>query len=117
MHELAISRAILDAVLASAGGRPVTRVSVSIGALRQVVPDSLAFNFGVISRGTPCEDAELAMKLVPARVMCPCGESWTLTEPAFRCPRCNGVDGRVVDGEQLSVDYIEVEEEPCIEPR
>ena len=114
MHELAISRAILDAALASAGGRTVTRVSVSVGALRQVVPDSLAFNFGVISRGTGCEGAELAMELVPARMSCPCGERWTLGEPAFRCPRCNGVDGTVVDGEQLSVDYIEVEEEPCI---
>ena len=117
MHELALSRAILQAAIAHAGGRPVNSVTVSVGALRQVVPDSLEFNFSVISRGTLCEDAALDMRLIPARLSCSCGESWTLREPVFLCPSCGSGGASVVDGNQLSVDYIEVEEERCTEPR
>ncbi len=114
MHELALSRAILNTAVAHAEGRPVTRVAVSVGALRQVVPDSLEFNFSVISRGTLCDGAQLAMTEVPARMSCPCGNSWILKEPIFLCPRCDGGGAAVVDGDQLSVDYIEVEEEEAV---
>ena len=117
MHELALSRAILETAVTHAQGRHVRSVTVSVGALRQVVPDSLAFNFCVISRGTLCEDAELDMRLVPARLSCECGESWTLHEPVFVCPACGSGGVSVVDGEQLSVDFIEIEEETCTEQR
>ena len=43
MHELSIASAIVDTALRHAGERRVTRVDVQVGALRQVVPDSLAF--------------------------------------------------------------------------
>ena len=111
MHELALSRAILEQALSHAGGRPVVRVGVSVGALRQVVPSSLEFSFQAISNGTGCEGAELEQTLVPATASCPCGERWTLQELLLRCPRCTGTTVSIRDGEQLTVDYIEVEEE------
>jgi len=117
MHELALSRAILDIALEHAQGRRVRRVDVTIGALRQVVPDSLLFHFEIVSRGTVCEEAQLAAQLAPARLRCACEEEWELAEPAFRCPRCDGADVSVLDGDQLRVDAIEVEEAPCIAPR
>ena len=55
------------------------------------------------------------MTAVPARLSCPCGNSWILQEPIFLCPRCGGGGAAVVDGDQLSVDYIEVEEEEAVE--
>lgn len=121
MHELALSRAIVEAACAHAEGRRVRSVAVSVGALRQVVPDSLEFNFSLVSAGTLCDGAELAMTHVPARLSCPCGNSWILKEPIFLCPRCGGGRAAVVDGDQLSVDYIEVETpetgEQCTGPR
>jgi hydrogenase nickel incorporation protein HypA/HybF len=111
MHELALSRAILEQALGHAGGRPVVRVGISVGALRQVVPSSLEFSFEAICKGTACDGAELEQTLVPAAASCPCGERWTLEELALRCPRCGGTDVSIRDGEQLTVDYIEVEEE------
>ena len=96
MHELALARGVLDAALAHADGRRVTRVDVTVGALRQVVPDSLAFHFEILARGTPCEGARLAQSVMPARMGCACGEEWELSEPSFRCPRCG--EGRVFAG-------------------
>jgi hydrogenase nickel incorporation protein HypA/HybF len=117
MHELSLSRAILDTATRHADGRRVVLVSVTIGALRQVVPGSLTFCFEIVSRGTVCEGAVLEPRLVPARLCCDCGEEWELEEPSFRCPRCGGGQTSVLDGDQLSVDSIEVEEVPCTAPR
>jgi hydrogenase nickel incorporation protein HypA/HybF len=117
MHELSLSRAILDTADRYAAGRRVVRVSVAIGALRQVVPDSLAFYFEILARGTVCEGALMQQRLVPARLRCTCGEDWELAELSFRCPRCARADVTVLDGDQLRVDSIEVEEPVCIAPR
>ena len=113
MHELALARGILDAAVGHADGRRVTRVEVTVGALRQVVPDSLAFHFEVLARGTPCEGAGLRQRVTPARLRCECGHEWELAEPSFRCPRCGGGRPRVLSGEELLVESIEVEEELC----
>jgi len=114
MHELALARAILDASVSHARGGRVTRVDVTVGALRQVVPDSLAFHFEILARGTPCEGAKLRQRLTAARLRCACGAEWELTEPTFRCPRCRGAQTTVLCGEELLVESIEVEEEQCI---
>jgi hydrogenase nickel incorporation protein HypA/HybF len=62
MHELALSRAIVDAALRHAEGRPVEVVHVRLGDLRQAVPRSLAFCFEIVARGTDCESAELEIE-------------------------------------------------------
>jgi hydrogenase nickel incorporation protein HypA/HybF len=117
MHELSITRAIVETVSRHAGARRVASVRVAIGALRQVSPDSLRFYFEIVSRGTACEGALLDTRLLPARVRCACGEEWELADVCFRCPRCGGAEVTVVCGEELCVESIEVEEERCTAPR
>jgi hydrogenase nickel incorporation protein HypA/HybF len=117
MHELALARGVLAAAVAHAGGRPVRRVTVLVGGLRQVVPDSLSFHFAILSRGTLCEGAELEQRLQAARLRCCCGAEWELTEPSFRCVRCGSAETTVVGGEELRVESIEVEEGACTAPR
>lgn len=117
MHELSIASAIADTAAKHAAGRRVTLVSVRLGHLRQVVPDSLVFSFGLVTRDTVCEGATLEYEIVPARLRCtPCDHEWEVTVPAFRCPRCEGSDVVAVSGEELEVESIEVQEEetsPC----
>lgn len=112
MHELSLARALHEAALAHAGGRRVRRVDVTVGALRQAAPHSLAFYFEILARGTQCEGAELVQRVTPARLRCACGNEWELAQPSFRCPRCGGGDTRVTAGEELRLESIEVEEEP-----
>ncbi len=121
MHELSLSSAIVETVERHAAGRRVKLVTLTIGALRQVVADSLAFYFEIVSRGRMCEGATLEQNVVEARVRCkPCDRTWTLDEPNFRCPECNGSDVDVLSGTEFEVDWIEVIEEekedevPCI---
>ena len=115
MHELSVSGAVVDTVVRHAAGRRVTAVHLRVGALRQVVPESLDFYWGIVSRDTVCEGARLVQELIPARLRCSdCDTEWDLEVPAFRCPACDG-PAQVVAGEELEVESIDVrEEEPCI---
>lgn len=117
MHELALARAILATAVDRAEGRRIRTVEVTVGALRQVVPSSLAFNFDVLARSAGCEGATLEQRLEPARLRCDCGAEWELEEMSFLCPRCGVGKTEVIAGEQLRVESIEVEEEPCTAPR
>ena len=49
MHELSISSAVVETAIAHCGGRRVSVVSVRVGHLRQVVPDSLRFYFEIVA--------------------------------------------------------------------
>ena len=84
--------------------------------LRQVVPDSLAFYFDVVSRDTLVEGARLEQVVVPVRMRCEaCAHQWE-PELMFR-PDCGGA-GEVLAGDELEVDSIEVEEDSeCIASR
>ena len=113
MHELSICSAVVDTVLKHAAGRRVTVVSLRIGHLRQVVPDSLAFYFGLVSRETLCEGARLEQEVVPARLRCDgCAREWDPEDAWFRCTGCGG-PGEVIAGNELEVESIEVEEAAC----
>ncbi len=69
MHELALSRAIVDAALRHAEGRPVELVHVKLGSLRQAVPRSLAFYFEILARDTDCEGAVLEIETLAGEAL------------------------------------------------
>jgi hydrogenase nickel incorporation protein HypA/HybF len=118
VHELSLSSAIVNTVVKHADGRQVTAVHMRIGALRQVVPDTLEFYWGFVAQGTVCEGAVLEQELIPARLRCAaCEREWELDVPAFRCPTCGGADVAVVAGNEFEVESINVEEVACTAPR
>ena len=116
MHELALADAIVDLAARHADGRRVTSVCVRIGALRQVVADSLEFSFGLVAEGTPIEGAELEIEHVRTRVACrSCGGEGDVAELPLACVRCGSVQVDVVAGEEFHVESIEVEDlEPAL---
>lgn len=119
MHELSVATAVLNTALKHAEDRRVSVVSLRVGAMRQVVPDSLRFYFEIVARDTACEDAELALVEIATELRCAaCERRWSPQIPAFRCPDCGSADVLTLAGEELEVDYIEVEEREaaCIAP-
>ena len=118
MHELSLSSAIVNTVVKHADGRRVTVVELRVGKLRQVIPDTLAFYFEFVARGTVCEGARLEQEVIDARLACnECGHVWEIEIPAFRCPECAGGDVVVASGNEFEVEAIEVEEAQCIGQR
>ena len=118
MHELSLGRAIVETAVRHAGGRRVSAVSLRVGRLRQVVPDTLEFYFAFAARGTVCEGARLEQEIIDARLRCRgCGHEWDIEIPAFRCPACSGSDVEIAAGNEFEVEAIDVEEAECIAPR
>ena len=115
MHELSLAESVVRIATRHAAGRPVARVELKVGHLRQVVPGALAFAFELVARGTPLEGAELAMEEVPAAGRCRrCGTESELRGFPLRCGACGGLDVEVTRGEELLVDSLELEEEQAM---
>jgi hydrogenase nickel incorporation protein HypA/HybF len=111
MHEMAIADAVLDMALEQAGDRRVARVGMRVGHLRQVVPDSLRFSFELIARDTRADGAELEIDAVPVAVWCgPCGAESRPKAFPLACGQCGTMDVAVTGGDELLIDWIEVEE-------
>jgi hydrogenase nickel incorporation protein HypA/HybF len=111
VHELSIADRVLGIVRDHAGGRRVTAVGLRVGHLRQVVPSSLAFAFELLSQGTPAEGAELEIEQVPAAVRCRrCGGEGALVELPAACGACGGLDVELRGGDELLVEWLELEE-------
>jgi hydrogenase nickel incorporation protein HypA/HybF len=114
VHELSLAGAVIDTAERHAGGRRVTLVQLRLGELRQVVPDSLAFYFEYVARGTLCEGAALGYEIVTASLGCAqCGAAWQLDVASFRCPQCGSPDVAIEAGNEFEVESIEVEEPAC----
>jgi hydrogenase nickel incorporation protein HypA/HybF len=118
MHELSIAEAIADIATRHAAGRRVVKVEVRVGHLRQVVPDSLDFAFGLVTQGTALDGAELVVEHVPAAGRCrDCGAESVMEDLPLCCARCSGLDVEVFAGEELLVDALELEEESMTNER
>ena len=117
MHEMGIALQIVDIATASIpadlAGAAVTRVNLKVGKLSAVIAENLRFCFDVVVHDTPLEGAQLYIEEIPVTARCKnCGHEWTLTEPAFACPACEGGAIKVLSGRELDIESIEINEEP-----
>ena len=110
VHELSICSSIADIVIRHAAGRPVQVINVRAGQLRQIVPDTLVYCWGLVSAGTPLDGSRISVEPVPARIRCrDCGQVTDVGEvPVFACGACGGVAVQVVSGEEFLVTSLEL---------
>jgi len=134
MHELSITRSLLDQALGEAekhGAKRISRIRLLLGEGGGVVPDCVQFYFGEMKKGTIAAEAELEFKQVPLRIRCPkCGAEWG-PRPSSHVPRpsssspdhsttgsldhilqgmcsCNA-GGDIVSGQELVIESIDVD--------
>ena len=111
MHELAMAGHVVDIAARHAGGRRVTKVYLTVGHLRQVVPSALLFSFDLVAQGTAIEGAELILEEVPAAGMCRrCGAESRLEAFPLLCAACGSSELELSQGEELYVESLEMEE-------
>jgi hydrogenase nickel incorporation protein HypA/HybF len=111
VHELSLCHAIGGIVGRHAAGRQVTAVHLDVGALRQVVPESLTFCWGLANAGTPWASSELDVRLVPASLHClDCGATTELDEPFLVCGTCDSPAVTIASGDELLVTSIDLDD-------
>ena len=108
MHELGITRNIVDIVGEHAGSARVKRVSLEIGQLSAVVPEAIRFCFDVCTRDTLLEGAELEIIEIPGRGRCRECEAEMLLDQLFAECACGSFRIECVAGEELRIKEMEI---------
>jgi hydrogenase nickel incorporation protein HypA/HybF len=111
VHELSICKSILDIVDRHAAGREVQTVHLRVGALRQIVPDTLVHCWSLVNEQTALAGSELRVERVPAAIRCrSCAHVQTLDEPILVCDGCGGTEVEIVAGEEFLITALELAE-------
>jgi hydrogenase nickel incorporation protein HypA/HybF len=110
VHELSICGSIADIVTRRAAGRTVKVINVRVGQLRQIVPDTLAYCWELVSTDTPLAGSRISVEFVPARIQCrSCGQVTDVgAVPVFACGGCGGFNADVVSGEEFLITSLEL---------
>ncbi len=113
MHEFALSESIVRTVLDACGNAPerVRKIGLEVGALAAVNVSSLEFCMQVVCEQSGMGDATVEIVEVPARVECACGAAYEPEDMFTPCPDCGGFSRTVVAGNDLTVQYVEVDDE------
>ena len=114
MHELSVTRSMLDIVLEQANkaeAREVTSVNLIIGEMTGVVGDCVQFYFSLLSKGTIAENAVLNCEMVPPSARCrTCKKTFQPAQYDWTCPHCGNMGMDIEAGNELFVESIEVDD-------
>ena len=113
MHELILTQNILEVALgqtAKAGAERVVRINLSVGPMCDENEDSIRFHWGELARGTAAERAELHFETAPSEMQClACGQVFSPTEETVSCPACSSDRLRILAGDEIRVESIDVD--------
>lgn len=111
MHEIGYCAGVLDAVERRAGGRPVARIGVLVGALHRISPAAFEQSFRMVADGGIAAGASTDVQVAPVRATCTaCPASFESTEAAPACPDCHSTDVATEGGDELVLQWVEYTE-------
>ncbi len=110
VHEMSIMQSIVEICEQHATGRRVLSVTLEIGRLAGVVPESLEFCFSACAIGTVLEGAELVIETIPGQGRCyGCRAVFLCSSHYEPCPDCGCYQVELLAGEELRVKELDVE--------
>jgi|SRR5208282_5299965 len=115
MHELSIAMSIIELAQEESdrrGGVPVSAVHLKLGALSGVVKEALLGSFEMACEDTPLKGARLVVEDVPVLIYCQnCQSPRPISSvQLFCCAECGTPSANVVQGKELEVVALEIEE-------
>ncbi|MBN1285670.1 MAG: hydrogenase maturation nickel metallochaperone HypA [Anaerolineae bacterium] len=129
MHELSVTQALIDLAMQegrAAGARRITALTVRVGALTGIVPESVTFYFEMLGKGTLAEGAELRYEKIFPEARCRrCGHTaplsaqpdeetrfsyaWLEAFAGMVCAQCGAQDFELIGGHDFALVSIEIE--------
>lgn len=115
MHEMSLVEAVIETLLElqkSHKWNHINKVTLHVGAMRQVIPDVMSFVFLIATKDTPLAGAKMEIIEIPMSFKCKkCDKKWGEDQMDFVCPHCGSLDVDVLSGMELDIESVEVEEE------
>lgn len=115
MHEVSICQGLVKVVLDEMAQRAIPagalqQVRVVAGALHQIVPESLAFAYDLLTRETPAAGSKLELRVTPLLARCThCDWRGTIEPPLFLCSIC-GAGVELEGGDEFYIEDLEIVE-------
>ena len=110
MHELSLTRNILDYALKNAGKKRILHVNLLIGQFSDDREESIQFYWSDLAKDTLARDAELHFQRVEAEMQClECGTIFHPEEDTSMCPHCLSHRLKLLSGDDVRLDSIDVE--------
>ena len=114
MHELTIAHAIINiASKAAPAGHSgnITAVGVQVGELSGIETDALDFAFSVCKDGTALQHAVLQIFITDGKGQClECASAFPLHSYAALCPKCNSNAITILNGKEMKVVNITIDD-------
>ena len=115
MHELSIAMSIVEMAEEESerrGGARVSVVHLKLGALSGVVKEALLASYEMACEGTCLEGSRLAIREIPIVAQCSRCNQPRAVESAqwFVCPVCGSPVSKVLEGREMEVVALEIEE-------
>jgi hydrogenase nickel incorporation protein HypA/HybF len=109
VHELSICSSMVAIVREHAAGRQVQAVHIRIGAMRQIVPDTLVYCWSLVTERSDLDGAELRVQRIPAKIRCTgCGHEQVLEELAMACGSCSGRAVHLIEGDEFLITSLDL---------
>ena len=110
MHELSLCRSIYGIVDRAREGRAVSAVHLQVGQLRQVVPGSLTYCWGLVTETSPLAGSQLVIDHVPVQLDCTdCGARTAVEHVlVLTCASCGSGQISIHTGEEFMVTSMDL---------
>jgi len=119
MHEVSICQNIIEALeteLAEDQFQNVREVHIKIGVLSCIDPKILSHAFACIIEGSPFKKSSLHTKLIEVLAACEhCGQNFKVEDYRFVCPECDNPSSTIIEGNELTIYKIILEEKSYAE--
>ncbi len=113
MHEYSVVQALLkqiEDVAKENDASKVTKIVVKIGVMSGVEAHLLEIAFNTFKEKTICDGAEFVMNIQPLTIECQeCKSVSKLEKIHYCCQKCESINVRVVDGEDMFLMSLEME--------
>ncbi|SEF44339.1 Hydrogenase-3 nickel incorporation protein HypA [Bryocella elongata] len=115
MHEISIAESIVQIAEAKAreqNAQSIQIIKLRLGTFTTIVPEALQFAFEIARQDTLSCNAQLDIEIVPMTMRCVVCDA-TMQPVCGLCLFCEqcGFPLKIISGEELQVEYIEVDSE------
>ncbi|HNX24219.1 MAG TPA: hydrogenase maturation nickel metallochaperone HypA [Spirochaetota bacterium] len=114
MHELSLAMSVREIVEDAAeknGSKKVNEVNIIVGEFSSVSADALEFAMEVAKKGSVFENAKINIKSAKTILACSqCNGETVMEDYIFKCSTCGSTSVRIVSGDRMYVDSIDIEQ-------
>ena len=114
MHELSIVESLIELCEENALNNKacnVQEIYVKIGRLSGIEVDLFKRCFETFKENSnDCKNAKLSIELAPLEILClKCDQTSILEENVFKCPKCQSIEYKITQGEDLHLMRLVME--------